>query len=282
MELEQARIVIGIPTIEREHSYVEANLEMLFRNLPSPATRFKVVLSSADPLASGATVSRIRQRFRSEIESGLLELRHADNPGRAANIEKFGKRGWEANLTDDSCSLIQHCVALGEIYLHLEDDAVVCTDFWTKFEHWYRIRKMAGVDWSVVTLYSSDSSLEDARPFPLEDFYSTAALLFRTEDLASFTSYCKQHRLEQPFDLLLRDWVGERQGDIYVVLPSLVDHGGLVSSFSGGVTSHRSLSWNGTWWERVKRDLRRLRELVLLRSLLTARGWTLRRRGRKT
>jgi hypothetical protein len=272
MKLSEQRIVVGIPTIQRNVSYLQETVAQVLESLPQNAQgRILTVVSSADPPDDAPSFLNLKQRFQREFELGWIQFRHAHrHPERdqlPAGLRR--KAAWQRNLIDDFCDLVHHCAPLGSYYLHLEDDARLCADFWTKLEHWFERNQGQLRFFQGVSLYTIDKQLKDGQRFRGNDWVGTLGLFFKSPAAAAFADFACSRRTEAPLDSLLGQWSFDYGNPVLVTVPSLVDHRGFISSFEGATNDGRAPRFDQGWFAWLLREAQCLK--VKLRNLRNLR-----------
>ena len=160
--LARARLVIGIPTVPRPRPHLFETIDSILRGIP-PGARDRVVLvvyNAAAPPEAHALARALPARHAAEVDAGRLRvLENPDGHAALAGIEARCPPGerpdyfrWRCKLVLDFSRLVSFASALGDYYLHVEDDMLAAPDFLQKLEGWFdrhrplpRLPRMVGV-----------------------------------------------------------------------------------------------------------------------------------------
>jgi glycosyl transferase family 54 (putative N-acetylglucosaminyltransferase) len=240
--LRDSRLVIGVPTVPRRRDYLAGALGSLVAGIPEEARDrvAVVVLNAAVPPSSHPAVAEAAARHRALVDAGLLTF--IDNPAghpalaQPAAGRRPGERperfAWRRKLVLDFAHLARICSRRGDVYLHVEDDTLAAPDLVPELTRWYDARYAARDDWLFLALFSG-RVLPDGAEFPLAQYYSTCAILFRAAEAARVADEVERRSGERPLDELLRELAAAEGRKVYVRSPSLFQHLGLQSSYAG-------------------------------------------------
>lgn len=272
------RIVVGMPSVARAVDLLPQTMARLDAGIGDGGDELLevvVVNASVPPEAH-----RAARHLPPHPRLTILE-RHGSHPALvdAVDTDDGRYRQWMIKQSLDHALVMEACIDRGDLYLHVEDDALAASQWLALLRAW--LRRHEGLQWRVVCLYHQ-THVADGTSIPLETFTGMVAVAFHNADLRAVVDFVRAHCTEAPIDWLVRAWLQSVDGHAVVCTPCLFQHGGVVSSLPGTV----QLAAAPTFVE--PRGRHRLRQLTGLahawvgHPIRTSRSlWRLLRHGRR-
>ena len=258
--MKQVDLAVVIPTINRspKPNYLSRTLTSLAKSVETNSNTDNVQLFIVDELAF----------------SNLREYPEANFPIHWRAFKSVERQQPYLKIVD--------CLKVGDKYarkwvLLLEDDVIVCKDFFGSVLRWLDAdrsrqfsvqctRTVMGQEVQFAKIVSFGSAYPNVKlarevgfdgiMIPANEFYGTQAIAMRPETALDIARYlessprCKERPGE--YDLAIADWVQETQPDFHYIgasCPSFVQHIGRESSIREGGTFFEFDSFPGEDWK---------------------------------
>ncbi|XP_044911770.1 alpha-1,3-mannosyl-glycoprotein 4-beta-N-acetylglucosaminyltransferase-like protein MGAT4D isoform X7 [Felis catus] len=243
---------VGISTVSRgNQSYLKQTMNSVVSRMTLSEEKDSVVIVSVadrneDYLKS--VVDMITKRFKRQLKSGSLEVIsipaffYPNMLHVKQSTEDSGKlESWRIKQVLDFCFLMLYAQPKAMYYLQLEDDIIAKKRYFTKITDF--VHNITSNNWFYIE-------------FSILGFIGK---LFKSEDLTDFVRFFLMFYKDKPIDLLLGDIFqvkmcnpgetpekcAERNKQIRIrYKPSLFQHVGIQSSFSGREQYSKCLSMN--------------------------------------
>ncbi|XP_064116765.1 alpha-1,6-mannosyl-glycoprotein 4-beta-N-acetylglucosaminyltransferase-like isoform X2 [Macrobrachium nipponense] len=226
-------LTIGISSVWREENYLAVTIDSLLKETSLEERRdifVFILLADADPRVRMLRASDLNQRYRKEVESGLLRVLqppielyvNLDSIARRTYNDSVDRVKWRVKQVLDFAFLFWYTwiVNPSSYYLVLEDDVLSATHFVSSIKDFVQVHE--NHKWM---------SLE------LSGFIIIGQLL-RCQDLNSLATFLLLFHREHPVDFLFKYWVSlmapERPPDGLPSrrIPGLFQHIGIHSTLA--------------------------------------------------
>lgn len=140
-----------------------------------------------------------------------------------------------------------HAAPKAHYVIFLQDDVMLAPAFVQKLDAFLSSKNRT----DVVTLYTANEN--KGHPVLVKDPYKfifgAVGLAIHASMVHEFAQYCRDRFEQAPLDWLLYDFVLERQKELWIYFPNLVQHVGHTSSLKGKTSPFASASFKdkGCW-----------------------------------
>lgn len=200
---------------------------------PDEYEEVKEILAAHDQYVSGGEGGK-------GVAPSLVEIANHESYTQLHDRGKDLQRNWGDSLARilwrskqclDFAQALRVCLAMESEYVLLLEDDVIATDhFVPKILTWMDEKFKEKKDWLFISLFSTDYPIDGQL---YEYGMCSQALLFRNDvNLSHLIEYIEVNFDKSPVDWLLRDYVRAHHWNVYVRVPSLFQHIGVVRSLS--------------------------------------------------